>query len=197
MTNVLQEAEEAAAAEVLKLTAELEMEEAGLQPFPEEEGQEDYSGQDDQDHDEKGELLKENNIATEDNQEFEVPDSYPMLLSDQQSYQLYVQASKPAGPDLEDANVTNLNDGADYADDNNTLFSQEIDIQHSNASDDSLRRRRVRQPCFLKSHSWYRNAHLDKSPILIPKSIVVSDLKIVKPYWCIAFWTNWINGQTN
>jgi len=76
-----------------------------------------------------------------------------MLLSDQQSYQLYVQASKPAGPDLEDANVTNLNDGADYADDNNTLFSQEIDIQHSNASDDSLRRRRVRQPCFLKSHS--------------------------------------------
>ena len=134
------EAEEAAAAEVLKLTAELEMEEAGLQPFPEE--PEDHED----DQDEKGQLLKDNNqvIATEDNQEFEVPDSYPMLLSDQQSYQLYVQASKPAGPDLDDANVTNLNDGADYADDNNTLYSQEIDIQHSNASDDSLRRRRVR-----------------------------------------------------
>ena len=117
------------------------MEEAGLQPFPEE--PEDHED----DQDEKGQLLKDNNqvIATEDNQEFEVPDSYPMLLSDQQSYQLYVQASKPAGPDLDDANVTNLNDGADYADDNNTLYSQEIDIQHSRASDDSLRRRRVRK----------------------------------------------------
>ena len=123
---------------MLKLTAELEMEEAGLQPFPEEE-----PNQEDPDEDnEKGELLKQEHTTLEDNHESRVPDSYPMLLSDQQSYQLYVQASKPAGPDLEDANVT-PNDGADYADDNNTLYSQEIDIQHSRASDESLRRRRV------------------------------------------------------
>ena len=131
---------------MLKLTAELEMEEAGLQPFPEEE-----PNQEDPDEDnEKGELLKQEHTTLEDNHESRVPDSYPMLLSDQQSYQLYVQASKPAGPDLEDANVT-LNAGADYADDNNTLYSQEIDIQHSRASDESLRRRRVRFRFFSKN----------------------------------------------
>ena len=137
--NTLQEAEEAAAAEVLKLQAELEMEEAGLQPHFEEDEEEPP----DECDNEKGELLAEDNHESNGL----VPETQLELnlLSEQQSYQLYVQASKPAAPDgLEDANIT-LNDGAD-GDDNNTLYSQEIDIQHSHsrASDDSLRRRRVR-----------------------------------------------------
>ena len=110
---LLQEAEEAAAAEVLKLQQELGMEEAGLRPHPEED---------------------------DDNQDLkEVPDQ--AQVSDQQSYQLYVQALKPGSEANEDAN---LNQGADAAD-NNTLLSdnEDMDEVHSNASDDPLRRRRV------------------------------------------------------
>lgn len=119
----LQEAEEAAAAEVLKLTQELEMEEAGLLHFDQQEVTEE---------------------DTQDNQ-VQVPEEAENALSDQQSYQLYVQQSGKTQQALEDANVvTSVNDGADDADDNNTLLSEEDNEHISDASDDPLRRRRVR-----------------------------------------------------
>ena len=68
------------------------------------------------------------------------PWSAILPLSDQQSYQLYVQAAKPAGPDdLEDANV--VKDGADNADDNSLLSHDQED---SESQDPLSRRRRVR-----------------------------------------------------
>ena len=108
------------------------MEEAGLQPHIPEEDEENEPEND-------AELIDNHDSrSVPENQEIL---EQTMLLSEQQSYQLYIPASKPAAPDLEDANIT-LNDGADG--DDNTLYSQEIDIQHSRASDESLRRRRVR-----------------------------------------------------
>ena len=129
----LQEAEEAAAAEVLKLQQELELEEAGggtcleqgldqgleqgLEPHPEE----------DEDLEEEDDIETEQNVDEIDNK---------LNLSDQQSYQLYVVESK--GGDLENANLA-TETGAD-TDDNNTLLSEEEGMSES----DPLRRRRVR-----------------------------------------------------
>ena len=83
----LQEAEEAAAAEVLKLQQELEMEEAGLQPFPDVQNLE--------------------SVEEVDNQELQqVPE-----MSEQQSYQFFVEKVKEAESDLDDANIV----GAEHA----------------------------------------------------------------------------------
>lgn len=121
----MQEAEEAAAAEVLKLQQELEMEEAGLEPHPE---------------------------VDEDNLDDDDADNGEMVPSDQQSYQLYVQVSKQASGDDEDANMaarditTHPHGGGGAAaedecgaKDDDDIFSEE---EPSSASD-PLRRRRV------------------------------------------------------
>ena len=64
-------------------------------------------------------------------------------LSEQQSYQLYVQALKPTQPD-EDANLRNSN-GADNEDD---VLSEEDHISN-NSCDYQLGRRRVSEKCCL------------------------------------------------
>ena len=143
----MQEAEEAAAAEVLKLQQELEMEEAGLQPHPEQ-----YEEEDEDNHvkeySEKSELQSNtgssssNSLVSDgdaDNQKnkSKVPESFQIsnnnntatiaALSDLQSYQLYVQATKPSGSDdLNDANIMIAKDGAYDNSDNNSLFSHDI-----------------------------------------------------------------------
>ena len=61
-------------------------------------------------------------------------------LSEQQSYHLYVQASKPTQPD-EDANLRNNSNGADQED--QSVLSEDS-VDHSNNSCDyQLGRRRV------------------------------------------------------
>lgn len=129
MPKYLQEAEEAAAAEVLKLQQELEMEEAGLL------------------HQVDQQEVTEEDTTNQDNQ-VQVPEEALNALSDQQSYQLYVQSGKTQQA-LEDANVvTSVNDHGADADDNNTLLSEEDNEHISDASDDPLRRRRVRHTIF-------------------------------------------------
>ena len=123
----LQEAEEAAAAEVLKLQQELGMEEAGLQPHPEED--EDAADE-----------------ATANDADNQVSKEVP---EDEQSYQLYVQALKP-GCSTADNKATYYEDDAnnqgaadqDNAEDNNTLLSED-DSSNSASDNYPLRRRRV------------------------------------------------------
>ena len=160
--TIFQEAEEAAAAEVLKLQQELEMEEAGLQPHLEEDENEDSDNAVDHavagDHGDVAGGGGGRNDET-DNHVSKVPESSLIhsailatngALSDQQSYQLYVQAAKPAGPDdLEDANV--VKDGADNADDNSLLSHDQED---SESQDPLSRRRRVRI-VFYFSHIFF------------------------------------------
>ncbi len=144
----MQEAEEAAAAEVLKLTQELEMEEAGLQPFNEED---EY--QDDQPDKAALNYNDNQNMSTSPNgNSLQVPDPHGLAnLSEQQSYQLYcVQSGKPSD-DLEDANnavldkVKGLDQDHTGADADNALLSEDEDNEQiSSASDDPLRQRRRR-----------------------------------------------------
>ena len=130
------------------------MEEAGLQPHLEEDENEDSDNAVDHavagDHGDVAGGGGGRNDET-DNHVSKVPESSLIhsailatngALSDQQSYQLYVQAAKPpAGPDdLEDANVV-VKDGADNADDNSLLSHDQED---SESQDPLSRRRRVR-----------------------------------------------------
>ena len=134
------------------------MEEAGLQPHPEEDEDEPDSAagavaiaENDENYNAAGGRNETDNHVSK------VPESSLIhsailatnngALSDQQSYQLYVQAAKPAGPDdLEEANV--VKDGADNADDNSLLSHDQED---SESQDPLSRRRRVRIVFFFQT----------------------------------------------
>lgn len=143
----LQEAEEAAAAEVLKLQQELEMEEAGLEPHPE---------------------------VDEDNLDDDEHDNPEMMPTDQQSYQLYVQASKQALDCDDDANLSRADhDDADiisYGAEDNLKIAAEANADNAEAelifseeeqssASDPLRRRRVRNKFFYVHELNHQNCN--------------------------------------